>query len=152
VEKAKRCIDMKVFCFVLISFLFASCDNRETVHIYLAHCDSIYYWTGENFNPNKIRSGKMNDSAFIKELFNGIHPPKNLVKFKPIDDICPPPEGLGVLIQNWYALLSQDGFPSGTYDIDSTERRYFGNISLKERVISVNQHPPPRPPSLERQP
>jgi len=136
---------MKIFSIFIFAFSLISCSRQKTATIYLAHCDSLFYAEGVNFDAPKMIRGKFNDSDFIKKLFGNMSPGTHKILFKPYSDLCSG-DGIGPLIINWRAFLKERGFDNGVLFTDSIEDSYFDDISLKKFVIDGSTLTPPPPP------
>lgn len=130
---------------LLMSYIFTcsllSSMGQKQVHIYLAHCDSLFYVEAEKFDATKINWASRNDSAFINGLFNRISPSTHILLFKPYTDVCID-DGMAPLLLNWKTFFEQRGFGFEVRFTEKDEDRYFKGVSVKQFVANGYQDTP----------
>ncbi|MGG9963665.1 hypothetical protein [Ferruginibacter sp. SUN106] len=134
--------------FIFFSSLYSCGQNllsgKETVNIYIAGCDSIFYCEGETFNPKAVQAGKNNDSVFINKLLYNITKENKKVLFKPFGGNCGD-GNLGERVLNVKSLLIKNNIEFTISNTDSVENKYFNDVSVIDLLSDLR--PPPPPPS-----
>lgn len=130
---------MKLLFFLFLLICEISCSqnntairNKEVINIYTTGKDSVFYAEGEKFDPANLVRGTKNDSAFIKTLIRIISDTNKTILFKPL---AGDRGGAGKVMVNMMFLFERNNIRNIMPSlIDSTEKKYFNDISFLEDV------------------
>jgi len=126
---------MKVLFLFITALSICSCDQSsklkkgQTVNIYVAGCDSIFYCPKEILDPRSMRGAKKDDSAFLQKIIEEVSPLKIRVLIKPLIGSC---DGTAETVVNLSRILFNKDIPGVVIKTDSLENKYFNSVSFFE--------------------
>jgi hypothetical protein len=131
---------MKLFLvFTFLISLFA-CDQNtkpkqnETINVYIAGCDSIFYCADRKFNYNNLKGNKKDDSAFIQRIIEAASNSQKTIFLKPFGGYC---GGTAATTTNLMELFTRKKIKAIIAMPDSTEEKLFNDVSLEKAVQMI---------------
>ena len=122
---------MRYLFFSLMLTALCSC-NQNTMHVYFANGDSIFYCQSATFDANKLHKSSFGDRAFNEQLFLTASKNNCDISLKPMTSWSN--GAVAESIEQFCNKIKANGLTYYMGDSDDAEKKYFDAVTLGEHL------------------